>query len=690
MHKKYITRQDDLKDCGPACINSLLKYYKGYVPLETIRKDTCITKNGTTAYHLIVALEKYGFKAIGLKYEQNVNILKEIALPAIVHLSLESFEHFVVLYKIDRQKQTVLIMDPAVGYKTLSIEEFLKLWTRILIQATPVKKIVLKEKPKSIFKLFINLFLQEKRLVFKLVISSLLLIIFNIFTSFYIEIVLGDYNQKTSLPLKIIIVFLIFTFLKILLNYIRNNLENSLNKNIDNKIVVPFIKHTFYLPLSYIKSKTSGEIMTRINELYSIKDLFSKIFITIILDFLIVIISLITIFKISNILFLALLVVLLLDFIIALLSNKKLNKQLIAVIESETCFNSLLTEDLEGIETIKNDNGIANILEKINKRFNQKQGDSFLLNKFLNKIEGFKSIVEEIGLFIISTISIVLVINNKLDILQMITFNSLMYYLFDPFRNIIGLLPELSYIKAFFNKISEYISIEEEKNHNGLKDFITGEISFKKISFSYDKYHYLFNNLNFSIKKNEHIMLKGPSGCGKSTICKILYRLYDLDKGNIFINNKDIKQYSIDSIRNNIMYLSQNQKIFTTTILDNILFNRKVDKNTLNLVLKICRIEQLLKNKPLGLLTNLDEGEFSISGGEKQRIVLARSLLKKSEILIFDEALSQVEDYLETLIIKDILKYFKNKTIIYISHRHKDKLFDRVIDITKRATKGLK
>ena len=684
MHKKYITKQDDLKDCGPACIHSLLKYYKGYVPLETIRKDTCLNKNGTTAYHLIEALKKYGFRATGLRYEENIDIFKEIALPVIVHLKLpENFEHFVVLYKVDSKKQTVLVMDPAVGYKTLSIKEFRKLWTKIVIEAIPQEKIVRKEKPQSILKLFIKLFLKEKRLVFKLISITLLLIIINIFTSFYIEFILSVYNENTSLLFRIIIIFLIFTFLKILLGFFRNSLENTLNINLDEKIIIPFINHTFYLPLSYIKSKTSGEIMTRIKELHNIKDLFSKIFVTIFLDFLIVIITLIVILKVNNILFWALWIVLLLDLLIAVLSNTRLIKQLTKLIESETTFNSILTEDLEGIETIKHDNGVVNILDQINNCFKRKQNDSFSLNKLLNKIESLKSSIEELGLFTALTIGIILVINKEISILQLITFNSLIYYLLDPFKNIIGLLPELCYVKAFFNKISEYIGVEEEKINEGLKEVVMGDISFKNISFSYDQYHYLFNNLTFSINKNEHIMLKGPSGCGKSTICKLLYRLYDLEEGKILINGKRIDNYAINNFRNNIMYLSQNQKIFTTTILDNILFYRKVDKNTLEKVLKICRIDKLLKNKPLGLLTNLEEGDFSISGGEKQRIILARSLLKESEILIFDEALSQVEDKLETSIIKDILKYYSNKTIIYVSHRRKDKLFDRVIDLEK-------
>ncbi len=681
MHKRYITRQEDIKDCGAACISSVLKYYDGYVPMEVLRKDTLTNTNGTTAFHLIKALQKYGFAVTGYKID---DILEEkIVLPAIAHVVLpNNLHHFVVIYQIDKVKNTILLMDPAYGYKTLSIKEFKIIWTNIILLMEPKYKMPKYKKSISLFHLFWKLLIEDKRLLIKILIISFFLIALSIISSFYIKVILS--NQAYFYYL--IIAFLIITILKLIFNFLRSYYENILNKHIDEKVIIPFLKHLFFLPLEYAKSKTTGEIITRVRELNNIKNLFTKIFITILLDATLAIITLFFVYKINKMFFLILCFILIIYLIQNIAFSPAIKVKMETLIEEETDFNSTLVENIDGLETIKNNNQNDNYLNKTKLKFLKYLESNHLFSKLLNKQELFKSLALDLGVFLITTIGIYMIILNKLTMLDLITFNALLIYVLEPFKNIAHLIPEFNFVKTSFNKINEFTMVEEENLMATDEIFINGDIEIKNMSYSYNHYNYVIDNLNLLIKQKEKIILKGESGSGKSTICKLIYRLYNPDQGDILINNKNINEYGILVLRNNITYLSQKEKLFNDTIKNNVVFNREVSDSYYQKIIKICRVDEIIKNKSFKDETMISDNGFNLSGGEIQRIILARALIKEAKIIILDEALSEVEPSQETLIIKDLLAFFADRTIIYVTHRHKDSLFDRSI-IIKQSNK---
>ena len=163
-------------------------------------------------------------------------------------------------------------------------------------------------------------------------------------------------------------------------------------------------------------------------------------------------------------------------------------------------------------------------------------------------------------------------------------------------------------------------------------------------------------------------MLKGPSGCGKSTLCKILNKSINDYQGEVIIDNINIKDYSINTIKKNILYVSQTEKVFSDTIKNNITLNKYVSLKELNEVLEITKVNEIIAKKSLRLDSYLYDSGYNLSGGERQRIILARSLLRKPKILILDESLSEMDKELETEILSNIDRYLTNTTLIYISH----------------------
>ena len=273
-----IIRQRDFKDCGVCSLASIIEYYNGYVSLEKIRLDVKASNEGTSALNIIEASKKYGFDSIGIK----VNSLEDskIRLPAIAHINLKNgMQHYVVIYKITKNK--VILMDPAKGKVVKTKQEFYQEWSKVLLIFYPKSKIITFKKENNLFNIFLDILFKEKKLFVTIIIMSIFMMIFTIISSYYFQIMINSITSNYYiLYIKIfVIIFGMITISKLIFTYLRNNLENHLNKNIDCLLNASFIKHIFNLPLEVISSRTSGEIITRVNEVaekLEISDILNK------------------------------------------------------------------------------------------------------------------------------------------------------------------------------------------------------------------------------------------------------------------------------------------------------------------------------------------------------------------------------------------------------------------------------
>lgn len=677
MNKKLIVKQQDIKDCGICCLESIIKFYDGFIPLENLRLDTKTNNNGTTALNLIKAAQKYGFTAIGRK-DLTLDS-KELLLPAIAHtITKKGLNHFVVIYKID--KKNVHLMDPAKGFIKLSKLEFQNNWTNIILIFKPYKKIPLYKIKNSIKELFIQIIIQEKNLFKHIILLSLILTIISIIISYYFKIIITSIETNyINTTFFLIFIFAILHLLKLYISHLRNKLAIYLNKNIDLSIIPNFLTHIFNLPLNVINSRTSGEIITRIKELNNIKELFSEIIITIILDLLLCLTSSYFLFNISSELFFILCIISILYIIIGFTLNPTIVNSINDNIDLETDFNSYLSEDISSLESIKNLNLISHKLDKLIKKYTYYERSSFNYFHKLNIIETIKKTINELGLFIITSYGVYLIYQNKLNILSLITFNTLLSYFIEPIENTLNILPRFNFIKLSLNKISEFLSLKQEKLGKK-EEFITGDIIFNNITYSYDNFHQILNNINLKIKKNSHNILIGKSGSGKTTLMKMLNLNINDYQGKITINNINIKDYSLNSIRDNIIYISQREKIFTDSIKNNLTLNEEISKLELEEVLNITKVNEIIDKKALRLDSIIYDEGYNLSGGERQRIILARSILKHPQILIMDESLSEVDRKTENTILKNLDQYLINTTIIYISHTN-SKSFKNIIEM---------
>ena len=681
--KKYpIVLQDEIKDCGVSCIQMIIKYYGGYIKKSNLLEMTKTSKKGTTAFNIKETLINLGFDAKGIKCDLKDINKDNIVLPCIANVTVDnSYKHFIVIYEINFKKKYLIIGDPADKVRKINYKEFIKIFNNVLIVFFPIKTLQ-KEEDVSKINFIFNLLKPHKKTLINIFILSIFITLFSILTTFYTEYMINSLNfySKKYLILLFCIFFSIY-ILKILSNYFRNKLLLFINQKLDLVLTLDVFNKIIKLPYNYYQNRTTGDVISRINDLESVRDMISKVALSIFVDLPLTIISLIVLYFINNTLFVIGLIILVLYFIIIVVFRKSFNDYIKKIQVKKGEATSLMIESISGFETVKGMHIEENIKNKFEKRYVKYLKDIFKFQDLFYLQSLFKEIIDNIGFIVITLIGCLLVINEEMEIGRLLTFTSLLVYFLDPIKNIINLDTMIKEAKNSLKRILDITSYEEEKN--GLVgEFVNGDIEFKNLDFSYNDRDYILKDINLKIKKNSKVMVVGESGSGKSTLFKILLRFYKSKNNKIFINNIDLNNYDINTLNNNILYLGQNEILFNDTLYNNLNFGNSNSSKILD-ICKLCEVDKIIDSN-LGYNMMIEENGFNLSGGEKQRIMLARTLLKNFNILIIDEGLSQVDVNVERKILKNIFNYFKDKTIIFISHRLDNlDLFDNLIKIEK-------
>jgi len=664
MRKKLIVKQVDACDCGACCLLSIIRYYKGNVPLELLKIDTNTSKLGTNAYEIIKAAEKYGFEGKGIK----MNKIIDLTLPIIAHLKIsEDFYHFIVIYEI--KDNYLIVMDPAIGKVNISKEKFNNLFTGNFIKLIPITEITYLKSNPTLFNL-IKLFFKENKVnITKLYFIELILIIIVIINNFNIKLISTNLKVFT-------IIFLICLIIEIIFSFIKNKLISTIKHTFNLNLIKNFFSHLLLLPLKFIQLKSSGEILTRFNELKLIGEFIINVLFKNIIEILICIFILLIIFiikyQIGLLIVLFFILFIIISYIFYKYSNPKINKE----INNEVDYNSKLNEYLNNLETIKTLNNYLYFYNKFNINLKGKIIHSIKLEKILLNEAVIKEFMSSFAILILIFYSIYLHIN----LINVITLLNLTNVFFETLKSLLNDIPYYNFQHNIFIKLNEFFSIEEEKINQKHIPFFSS-IDFQNVTFSYNNIKFL--NYNFSINANSFVMIKGKNGCGKSTICKLLTKVLTNYQGKILIDNKNIKDYTESEIRNLISYSNQSAKLFKDTIKNNIILGKNISHDKFNLITKICDLETILKEKPNRYNSLVYENNTNFSGGEIQKIILARTLLTDKKIIILDETLSAVNKLTEIKIINNMKKYLKDKTIIYITHKNLEKYFDDYIELER-------
>lgn len=674
-------KQNDLKDCGVCSLLMLVRYYGGGVSKEYLRNITNTTKSGVSAYDLIEASKTLGFDSFGVR--SDISKINKKYLPCIAHVVInKSYQHFVVIYKIDHKKKMILLADPNnTSLTKISFEKFQKISTNQYIILKPKKKIMYIKK-NTVLKDFINNFLahNSKKLILLLTLSTMFTL-FNIISSFHFKIIM-DYVIEYKTINNLLLISLIFGFVVIIKevsNYYRNHIINYINHKLDKELLSNVYHHILSLPYLYYKNRTTGEIIARMEDLGSIRNVISKLLVTVLLDLVLAIFTFFTLLFLNVKLTFILIISIIVIFVIIVIFKPILEKKIRISKEASSKLNSYLVETISGIETIKNQNIKPFIEDNFLLKYCKYNKNSLSYNKCFIIEQFLKDIVSEISNLLILLFGSFLVVKGSIDISTLITFITLMNYLLEPLKNIIDLDLSFKEAKTSFERISELYEIEEEKtNYKKSKKELMGKIKTNHLTYSYNNHDQFLKDINIDINPGDKVLIYGSSGSGKSTLAKILSKQLEIKNNLIFYDNKDINNCSSNNIRKEISYISQQETLFTDSIYQNIVLDKQIDYNDFLDIAKLCMIDEFTSNSIMAYDMLLEENGFNISGGQRQRIILARALLKGANIYILDESLNEVDIEKERQILTNLFNTYKDKTFIIISHRfHNQDLFNK-------------
>lgn len=681
----YCVKQHDITDCGAACLATICKQNDYKIGITRIREVAGTDKQGTNVYGIIKAAETLGFSAKGVKGDKEA-FFSEFPLPCIAHVIIDgNLLHYVVIHKIT--KKQVVIADPGAGIVKLTPEEFFGdvhnegkppkyQWSGVLILLVKSESFQTGDETKGLFQRFIHLLLPQKKLIIHIFIASLIYTILGILAAFYFKVlvddILPDSLMKTLTTLSIgIIVLNIF---KVILNAFRTHLLLYLSQKLDIALLLGYYRHVLELPMNFFGTRKVGEIVSRFNDASKVRDAISGATLTIMIDTLMAVAGAVILY-LQNVQMFGITVIMVVLYLIIVLAFNKWYEQLNRKqMEDNSQLTSYLVESLNGIQTVKAYNAERKANRETEIKFVKLLKSIFDLSWVSNLQSSLKIFVELVGGVVILWVGSVCVIKGQITIGQLITFNSLLVYFLDPVKNLINLQPQMQTAVVAADRLGEILDLEAEKGENERKklcpDSLSGDIVFKDISFRYGTRQLVLEDINLTIKKGQKVAFVGESGSGKTTLSKLLLHLYKAESGNILINDNNIEDIQIEKLREKIAYISQETFLFSGSILDNLSLG--LDYATMDDVIEATKSAQahdFINELPLRYETRLEENGANLSGGQRQRLSIARAMLKKPDILIMDEATSNLDAITEKQLDKTISEYSENMTTIFIAHR---------------------
>lgn len=665
-------KQHDITDCGAACLATVSRQYGLKLSISRIREAAGTDKQGTNAMGMIKAAEKLGFTAKAVKGDQTA-FFSEFPLPAIAHVVVGgSLLHYVVIHKIT--KKQAIIADPAKGIIKYSPEDFFKIWTGVLILLVPSDQFEKGNEKEGTIRKFFKLLIPQKKLLFDIFIASLIYTILGIGASFYFKVMMDDIVPNSLMKtLHVVSVGVVLLYLfRTLLSAFRSHMMLYLSRRLDIALILGYYKHVLKLPMSFFGARKVGEIISRFMDASKVRDAISGATLTIMIDVLMAIIGGIILYIQNSSLFAVAFIMVLLYGIIVFAFNKPLKNINQVTMEDNSQLTSYLVESLNGIETVKAYNSERSANIETEKKFVKLLRSAFKngwLNNLAGSLSGFIALVGGTAILWVGAYQ---VINGDLTLGKLLTFNALLAYFLSPVQNLINLQPMMQTAIVAADRLSEILNLDiENKDIQKLKPLsLKGDISIQDIDFRYGTRQLVLDGIKLNIESGEKIALVGESGSGKTTLVKLLLNFYSPEKGEILINNFNIKDIDLETLRDKISYISQDTFLFSGTIYENLTLG--MENPNMEDVIRVTQMTKcfdFINAMPLRFETMLGENGMNLSGGQKQRLAIARALLKNPDILIMDEATSNLDSITERAIENTINESTDGITTVIIAHR---------------------
>ncbi|WP_122032547.1 peptidase domain-containing ABC transporter [Aliivibrio sp. EL58] len=674
--------QSEAGECGLASLAMVSSYHGHQINTSSLRKFLTIDTQGMNLNQIMEIASELGLASRAIQCE--LHEIKQLTLPCILHWNLD---HFVVLTEVS--KKGILINDPSIGKRKLTFTEFSRCYTGVALELTPTTSFK-KQDVRTVMKIsqLWDKITGLKRSLTSLFLLSTIMQSAALFSPYYIQWVVDNVLMSNDKPLLIVLAigFGLLALIQVVVSAFRNWLIIRFSSAINIQMGSNLFYHLIRLPMNYFEKRHIGDVISRFSSMSSIKELLTTGVIESIIDGLMATVVLLMMFLYSQKLTFLVIFVVLVSFLIQLIfyfPNRRITEEAILADAKE---DSIFLESIRAIQTIKLFNHETSRQNTWLNQYSEVINIDIRLGKLRIAEDSLNNLIYSLETILVVFFGALAVIEGDLTIGMLLAFIAYKNQFTTNIYAFIDNMFSFKLLSLHLNRLSD-ITLEQREQHsmhNKLPNVLNAHLRVENLSFRYtDNSEWLFSNLTFEIQPGECIAIIGSSGCGKTTLMKLLLGLLKPTSGNIYIDNINIQDISLNDYRKHLGSVMQDDTLLSGTLSENItMFDSSYDEKRLIQCCKHANILEDIQSLPMGFHSLVGDMGNNFSGGQLQRIFLARALYKKPDILCLDESTSHLDCDNEYKINKHISRL--DITRIIISHRKETiESADRVIDITK-------
>jgi ATP-binding cassette subfamily B protein len=675
MLRRYtLVRQNDQSDCGAAALATVALHYGLPAGLQQLRDLAGTDRYSSNVLGLQQAAEKLGFTAKGVKagYEH----LGELPLPVIAHVLNDAGEgHFVVVFRV--KKGAVVVGDPARGVETLPRDRFCGRWTGFLLRLEPSPRLAARpgSAPAGPWRRFLGLLNLHTGFLAEAFACALLMTVLGVATSYFIQHLVDSvlvHHQARLLDALGLGMVLVVVF-RVLFSVVRQYLLAHVGRQADLVLISGYARHLLGLPLRFFEMRRVGEILSRVQDAAKVREAINGTTLTAVLDGTLVVGMLAVLFvydvplALVSTAFIPLLVV------AVLVHHPAAQRKAREAMEDAAHLSAHLVEDVAGVETIKAFRAERLRAEEGEGRLVRLVQSNFVLQLLSLSMGAAGTLVTGVAGVVILWYGGHRVLAGALTVGQLLFFYTLLGYMLGPLERLATINLKIQDALVAVDRLYQIMDLDLEPLAGDRKLAFTGvrdAVELRDVDFRYGYGANVLEQVNLRIPAGQTVAVVGESGSGKSTLLKLLMGFYEPTGGRVLIDGVDLRDYSLGSLRERVGLVAQDPFIFNGTVRENIALGRP--DAPLEDVLAAARaagLEEFVAGLPQRYDTPIGERGANLSGGQRQRLAIARALLRRPEILLFDEATSHLDTATERAIQENLRTALAGKTAVLVAHR---------------------
>ncbi|MEH2289295.1 peptidase domain-containing ABC transporter [Nostoc sp.] len=673
--KYQVVTQHSEEDCGAACLASIAKHYRRNFTLNRIREAVGTGQLGTTLLGLRRGAEALGFNARSVRASNEIlDQMNQAPLPAIIHWK---GYHWVVLY--GQKGKKYIVADPAVNIRYVSKKELIEGWSdkvMLLLEPDSVRFYAQPDDKIDGFGRFVRRVLPYGNILFEAFLCALLIGLLSLTSPFLIQILTDDVLVRgdTQLLAAVIIAVVVMNLVSSSLKLVQYNLIAHFAQRLELGLILEFARTILRLPLTYYESRRSGEIVSRLQDIQQINQLISQAIISLPSQLLIAAVSLGFMLFYSWKLTLVGVIIAIVMSLSTIVFLPTLQQKIRSVLVLDAENQGVLVESFKGALTLKTTTAAPQFWEEFQNRFGRLANQTFRTIQ-IGIINGiFSSLVSSIGSISLIGFGSILVISKELSIGQLLAFNGMNGNFLAFISTALNFIDEFTRAKTATQRLTEVIDSTPENQDDTKKPFTKipskVDIICTNLNFHYPGRLELLQDFSLTIPGGKVIALIGTSGCGKSSLAKLIAGLYTPNSGNIRVGIYNLQDLALDCLRQQVVLVPQEAHFWSRSIIEN--FRLGSPHVTFEQIVNACKIaeaDDFISKLPEKYQTVLGEFGSNISGGQRQRLAIARAIINDPPVLILDESTAGLDPVSEAQVLNQLLLHRQGKTTILISHR---------------------